>query len=115
MSSPCQPGDLDRLLSSVEAGAVPHELSWLLAFDEDDLNLCVCELRHALDASRDNGAVELDELLRAWMTTAETLNDPLRRAVLLSEHHFPGYSPAGRRQQRGQLAGCHAQDDTPVP
>lgn len=95
MSSPYQSGDLGRLLSSAEAGAIPHELSWLLTFDEDDLRLCVRELRHALDTPQDNGAVELGELLRAWMTTSDTLRDPLRRAVLLSEHHFPGGQVVG--------------------
>lgn len=111
MSSPCQPGDLDRLLSSVEAGAVPHELSWLLAFDEDDLNLCVRELRHALDASRDNGAVELDELLRAWMTTAETLNDPLRRAVLLGEHPLSWVQPRRKAATEGAARRVPAKYD----
>lgn len=66
---------------------VPHdfgELTWLRHLDDDDLAVCLAELRAAVSvAYHDDDLSELDELVRDWRATADELADPVRRQVLL--------------------------------
>jgi len=63
------------------------DLAWLRAFDRDDVEAFVDELSDCLiAASADRDLAVLNEAVRAWRATAQQLDDPLRRSVLLSRH-----------------------------
>ena len=78
-------------------GPLPAELAWLDVLDADDRRLCLDELWSALEEVRsgDDRSV-FDELLRAWRTTAATLDDPRRREVLLGTSSEDDFVPAAR-------------------
>lgn len=60
-------------------------LAWLAEFDEEDRGEALSELRDALALAVTHHDPEpLREVLHAWQTTAATMRDPLRRAVLSS-------------------------------
>ncbi|MFE9725367.1 hypothetical protein ACFYQ5_17645 [Streptomyces sp. NPDC005794] len=62
------------------------DLAWLRVFDGEDLKEFAGELNEALVAAdSDNSTAPLDDCLRAWRTTAQQLEDPLRRSVLLDK------------------------------
>lgn len=64
--------------------------TWLRAFDVEDLREFVQEVRDALlVAAREETVGILDEVLRRWRTTAQALEDPLCRQILLGQHQ-PG-------------------------
>ena len=71
-------------LHAAARGAPSPEMAWLEVLEDDDRTLCIDELWTALAEVRagDDRSV-FDELLRAWRTTAATLDDPRRREVLL--------------------------------
>ena len=80
---------LERVLST----AAPLDITaygdwtWLRVFDTEDLQEFVQDLRAALIvAGREESAAPIDETLRRWRITAESLADPLRRGVLLGPH-----------------------------
>jgi hypothetical protein len=57
---------------------------WLRVFDAEDLQEFIRELREAvIVAGREEATGLLDETLYRWRVTAEALEDPLRRSVLL--------------------------------
>jgi hypothetical protein len=57
---------------------------WLATLDVEELNEFVSTLREAIIVSEREGVVStLEELLRRWRVTAQALDDPLRRRVLL--------------------------------
>jgi hypothetical protein len=60
---------------------------WLRVFDAEDLREFTRELREALIiAGREESAALIDDTLQRWRVTAESLDDPLRRSVLLGPH-----------------------------
>ncbi len=60
--------------------------SWLRVFDQDDLADFLHEIREALMLSTTEGTTEyVDDALNAWRTTAEALDDPTRREILLGD------------------------------
>lgn len=84
-------------LHAAEVGSVPTELSWLEVLPDDDRRLCMDELWGALtqvQVGEDRSI--FDELLRAWRTTAGTLDDPRRRQVLLGSPSEDDFVPAAR-------------------
>ena len=63
------------------------EWTWLRAFDRDDLAEFIQELRQALIiAGREEAPKVIDDVLDAWRVTAQVLEDPVGRKVLLGEH-----------------------------
>jgi hypothetical protein len=84
-------------LHAAGARPFPAELAWLDVLDADDRRLCLDELWGALEEVRsgDDRSV-FDELLRAWRTTAATLDDPRRREVLLGTSSEDDFVPAAR-------------------
>ena len=78
-------------------GPLPAELAWLDVLGADDRRLCIDELWSAMEEVRsgDDRSV-FDELLRAWRTTAATLDDPRRREVLLGTSSEDDFVPAAR-------------------
>lgn len=71
-------------LHAATAGTIDPELAWLAVLEEDDRRQCIDELWGALAEVRTGeDRTIFDELLRAWRTTAATLDDPRRRAALL--------------------------------
>jgi len=77
-----------RLEELLRKGVAPSvgdlgELAWLRAFDTDELREFLDELHQALIASyADRTSDALDQCVAAWRTTAQQLDDPLRRSVL---------------------------------
>lgn len=84
-------------LHAAGTGPLPAELAWLDVLEVDDRELCLAELWAALGEVRagDDRSV-FDELLRAWRTTAATLEDPRRRQVLLGPFSEDDFVPAPR-------------------
>lgn len=81
--------NLGRLLrdSDVPRVAQLGDLAWLRAFDRDDLTAFLDELQDCLiAASADGDTGVLREAVRAWRVTAQQLEDPLRRSVLVGRH-----------------------------
>jgi hypothetical protein len=73
------------------------DLAWLRVFDCEDLKEFAAELNEALVAAdSDNSTAPLDECLKAWRTTAQRLEDPLRRSVLLDKTSVPDLVEADR-------------------
>jgi hypothetical protein len=74
------------------------ELAWLRVFDRDDLQEFADELHQVLIASiSDEDTGPLEEAINAWRVTAQALDDPLRRSVLLRGEHSPAnFVPAER-------------------
>jgi hypothetical protein len=67
--------------------AIFGEWPWLRVFDAEDLQEFIRELREALIvAGREESAALLQGTLHRWRVTAESLDDPLRRSVLLGPH-----------------------------
>lgn len=57
--------------------------SWLAVFDADDQKEFVNEMRDALSTSASTLDLEaVRTCLSEWMTTAKSLSDPIRRAIL---------------------------------
>ena len=84
-------------LRAAGTGRAPAELAWLDVLEDEDRELCMAELWEALSEVRagDDRSV-FDELLRAWRTTAATLDDPRRRQVLLGPFAEDDFVPAPR-------------------
>lgn len=62
------------------------EWTWLRVFDPDDLQEFLNDMRQALIAgSREHRSEPILATLDAWRKTAESLDDPLRREILLGE------------------------------
>lgn len=83
---------LGRLLRDTDVPGVAQlgELAWLRAFDRDDLTSFLEELQDALiAASADRDTRVLRDAIHAWRVTAQQLEDPLRRSVLVARHN-PG-------------------------
>ncbi|MDT0167338.1 hypothetical protein Q9R32_17435 [Actinotalea sp. AC32] len=83
---------LDRLLRDADVPRVAQlgDLAWLRAFDRDDLVSFLEELQDCLiAASADRDMRVLRDAVRAWRVTAQQLEDPLRRSVLVNRHN-PG-------------------------
>ncbi|MBP2704374.1 hypothetical protein JOL79_11175 [Microbispora sp. RL4-1S] len=75
------------------------DLAWLRVFEAEDLREFVDDLHAALIAAHsDQDPSALDEFLRAWRITARQLEDPLRKAVLLSRHDPDDFTEAARPQ-----------------
>ena len=73
------------------------DLAWLRPFDMDDLRSFVEELDEAIiSAYADGDKSIVDECLRAWRITAQQLEDPLRRSVLLGHRSQGDYVEAPR-------------------
>lgn len=73
------------------------DLAWLRPFDVDDLRGFVEELDEAIiSAYADHDKEIVDECLRAWRVTAQQLEDPLRRNVLLGHKDIDDYVQVGR-------------------
>jgi hypothetical protein len=79
---------LEHAVSHREA----HDLSlaefgdwtWLRVFDHDDLEAFLAEVRDALVvATREHSFEPVRTVLQDWRVTAQTLDDPERRAILL--------------------------------
>ncbi|MBN9375634.1 MAG: hypothetical protein J0I40_09635 [Cellulomonas sp.] len=90
---------LERLLRDVEAPNVEQlgDLAWLRVFDRDDLVAFVEELYECLiAATADRNLAVLLEAVDAWRATAQQLEDPLRRSVLLARHDPSDFVDAGR-------------------
>lgn len=65
--------------------AAMGELGWLRVFDRADQREFANELHAALVSGlADEDLSEVDEVVAAWRITGKQLEDPLRRAVLLS-------------------------------
>lgn len=63
------------------------DLAWLRFFDGDDRREFATELEDAMAISIADGSLDhLHQIVDAWRTTADTLEDPLSREVLLG--HF---------------------------
>ncbi len=81
-----------RLVALYERSATPSVVdlgrnAWLRVFERTDIDEFLRELEDALIASlADNDASLLDECVHAWQVTAQQLEDPLRRSVLMSRH-----------------------------
>lgn len=71
----------DRLPRVHEMG----EWTWLREFDREDLLEFLDEMRRCLlVASREENASPIDDTVSRWRATAETLEDPTRRQILMS-------------------------------
>lgn len=80
---------LERLLRNAGTPSVSDlgTLAWLRVFDKEDQRAFLEDLHDAMvAASADEDLAPVEELVRDWRTTATQLADPLRRAVLLSDH-----------------------------
>jgi len=90
---------LERLLRDVSQPTVSQlgELAWLRSFDREDLEAFLDELYECLiAASADRDLRVLSDAIKAWRVTAQQLEDPLRRSVLLSRHDPADFVDAGR-------------------
>ena len=91
-----------RLEELIERGGRPSvtdlgELAWLRVFETVDLKEFLGELHEALVASyADRSTGALDECLHAWRVTAQQLEDPLRRTILLGDVAGEDLVEAGR-------------------
>jgi hypothetical protein len=73
------------------------EWGWLYVFDADDLHTFASEIRQALLlGSREDRSDLLDDVLHGWRITAQTLDDPLRRSILLGPLRTEDYSEVVR-------------------
>lgn len=80
---------LSRLLRDAEVPSVAQlaDLAWLRAFDREDLTAFLEELQDCLiAASADGDTGVLRDAVEAWRVTAQQLEDPLRRSVLIARH-----------------------------
>lgn len=59
------------------------ELAWLAVFDDDDRASFLEEFRDTLATGLAGDLAPLHDCVRAWRTTAQALNDPARRAILV--------------------------------
>lgn len=58
--------------------------TWLRAFDDDDLQEFIAEMRDALlVAGREESPLTVADTLHRWRVTADELADPQRRSILL--------------------------------
>ncbi|GAA3819278.1 hypothetical protein CSO01_05260 [Cellulomonas soli] len=90
---------IERLLRDVAEPNVEQlgDLAWLRAFDRDDLLAFVDELYDCLiAASADRDLGVLGSAIAAWRATAQQLEDPLRRSVLLARHDPADFVEADR-------------------
>lgn len=90
---------LDRLLRDAEVPRVAQlgELAWLRPFDRDDLVSFLDELQDCLiAASADRDTEVLRDAVRAWRITAQQLEDPLRRSVLIGRHNPDNFEQVAR-------------------
>lgn len=71
--------------------------TWLRSFDEEDLREFLRDMWDVLIvAVREDSSGLIEETLALWRTTAETLEDPLRREILLGRLHERDYVEAAR-------------------
>ena len=62
------------------------DLAWLRVFDNEDLQTFCAELSDELIACyADHDFAPLSQFLHAWKTTAQQLEDPLRKKLLLQD------------------------------
>jgi hypothetical protein len=91
-----------RLGALLRRGSLPSvtdlgELAWLRPFDMDDLRVFIEELNEAIiSAYADGDKAILDQCLQSWRVTAQQLEDPLRRSVLLGHRGPDDYVDAPR-------------------
>ena len=79
---------LDELISRGKRPSVGDlgNLAWLRVFDDEDLREFTHDLQQALIASyADRDLAPLHDCVEAWRLTAQQLEDPLRRHVLLGK------------------------------
>ncbi len=96
--------NLATLEHALQTGAaVPLDLAafgewpWLRTFDAEDLQEFIRELQEAIIAAgREESAALLEDTLHRWRVTAEALDDPLRRSVLLGAHRDEDFVEVGR-------------------
>ena len=73
------------------------EWTWLRSFDDEDLREFVREMRETLIvAGREEAPDKLEETLYSWRATAQALDDPVGRSVLLGEQHPEDFVEVGR-------------------
>lgn len=71
--------------------------TWLRSLDAEDLAQFLGDVRRAIVIAWHEGStVLLDEELRAWRITAEELDDPLRRSILLGPVAYEDFVPLER-------------------
>ncbi|WP_439681776.1 hypothetical protein [Embleya sp. MST-111070] len=90
---------LTTLAEGVERPTVDQlgELAWLRAFDNEDLQEFVSDMKQCLVAAHADGDPQvLEDCLNDWRTTAKQLEDPLRRSVLLGRHEPSDFVSAPR-------------------
>lgn len=92
---------LERAIIYKQAGPLDlasfGEWTWLRLFDEDDLAGFINEMHEAvIVAAREESAELLDETLHRWRVTADVLQDPLRREVLLGLDREEDYVEVSR-------------------
>ena len=62
------------------------DLAWLRVFDNDDLQSFCAELSDELIACyADHDFTPLSQFIQSWKTTAQQLDDPLRKKLLLQD------------------------------
>ena len=73
------------------------EWTWLRVFDKEDLAQFIDEIRDAvIVAAREESAELLDETLQRWRVTADVLQDPIRREILLGADREEDYMEVSR-------------------
>lgn len=76
------------------------EWTWLRSLDGEDLGEFVREMGEAvIVCAREESPSKIEETLHAWRTTAQELEDPTRRAILLGELREEDYIEVGRPEQ----------------
>jgi hypothetical protein len=76
-------GEGDHSPTIAEFGAWP----WLRVFDREDLEEFITEMRESLVlAARERSGRAVGDTLQAWYNTALSLDDPLRRDILLGDN-----------------------------
>ncbi len=86
---------IERALAHKQEGQLDlsgfGEWTWLRVFGEDDLAEFIDEMHEAvIVAAREQSAELLEETLNRWRVTADVLQDPLRREILLGADHEQG-------------------------
>ncbi|TAK35685.1 MAG: hypothetical protein EPO21_05350 [Chloroflexota bacterium] len=86
---------IERALAQRQEGQLDlasfGEWTWLRLFDKEDLAEFIQEMHEAvIVAAREQSAALLDETLRRWRVTADVLQDPVRREILLAPDSEPG-------------------------
>ena len=96
---------LERVLASTPnwelLDLVEFDWAWLRVFDAEDVGEFVTEMRQALLASMHDDRTKLPEsVLERWRITARSLDDPVRRSILLDPLHPNDFVEAHRPEVR---------------